>query len=245
MALLTKDDILRGLRRLDAKARAARVIVDMAVYGGAALALVFDLRQATRDVDAVVRGAPDFLRRVVGEVAEEEGWPIDWLNDGVKGFLSNHEDLRVITEFQASDAGGLRLYVPVPEYLFAMKCMAMRPEGIEGSRDILWISKPWPKRWESPMRLRRWPWSRNFIRRPVSHPKCGLALRKLWKEWWQDGRRSKRSGRGVPVLADPAGSRGFYPVAKSNDTRSGSNKFCLAELGRRTRWKGKLGAYVD
>lgn len=136
MSLLTKQDILRGLRKLDAKARVAGVIIDLAVYGGAALALVFDLRQATRDVDAVVQGSPDFLRRAVGEVAEEEGWPADWLNDGVKGFLSHHEELRALTEFQASPEGGLRLYVPVPEYLFAMKCMAMRPEGIEGSRDI-------------------------------------------------------------------------------------------------------------
>ncbi|MDH4082091.1 MAG: DUF6036 family nucleotidyltransferase [Nitrospira sp.] len=136
MAFLTKQDILRGLHRLDEKARGAKVIVDMAVYGGAALALVFDLRQATRDVDAVVRGSQEFLRRAAGEIAEEEGWPADWLNDGVKGFLSHHEELRALTEFQASNAGGLRLYVPVPEYLFAMKCMAMRPEGIEGSRDI-------------------------------------------------------------------------------------------------------------
>jgi hypothetical protein len=84
-----------------------------AVYGGAALALVFDLRQVTRDVDAVVRGSQEFLRRVVGEIAEEDGWPTDWLNDGVKGFLSHHEEWRAITEFQASDEGGLRLYVPV------------------------------------------------------------------------------------------------------------------------------------
>ena len=34
MALLTKDDIVRGLRKLDAKAKASAVIVDMAVYGG-------------------------------------------------------------------------------------------------------------------------------------------------------------------------------------------------------------------
>jgi hypothetical protein len=136
VTLLTKDDIVRGLRKLDAKAKASAVIVDMAVYGGAALALVFDLRQATRDVDAVVHGAPDFLRRAVAEVADEEGWPVDWLNDGVKGFLSHVEQLQALNLFQASTEGGVRLYVPVPEYLFAMKCMAMRPEGIEGSRDI-------------------------------------------------------------------------------------------------------------
>lgn len=67
MALLKKDDILRGLMRLDAKAKEAGHIVEISIYGGAALALVFDLRRATRDVDAVMRGPSDFLRNAAGE----------------------------------------------------------------------------------------------------------------------------------------------------------------------------------
>ena len=39
-------------------------------------------------------------------------------------------------EFQGTPEGGLRVHLPAPEYLFAMKCMAMRPEGIDGSHDI-------------------------------------------------------------------------------------------------------------
>ncbi|MDV7396880.1 hypothetical protein RZS08_36115, partial [Arthrospira platensis SPKY1] len=34
------------------------------------------------------------------------------------------------------DEGGLRIFRPSAEYLFAMKCMAMRPEGVDGSHDI-------------------------------------------------------------------------------------------------------------
>lgn len=136
MAMLTKDDILRGLGRIDRKAREWGVIIDLSIYGGAALALVFNIRHATRDVDAVVHGSPDFLRTAAAEVAEEEGWPDGWLNDGVKGFVSANEQMQLMESFQASPEGGLRVYTPAPEYLFAMKCMAMRPEGIEGSHDI-------------------------------------------------------------------------------------------------------------
>jgi hypothetical protein len=136
MAMLTRQDILRGLRRIDLKASEAGVLVDLSVYGGAALAIAFDLRNATRDVDAVVRGSPDFLRTVASEVAEEEGWPSDWLNDGVKGFLSTNEQMSLMEDFQAGPAGGLRIHVPTAEYFFAMKCMAMRPDGLEGSHDI-------------------------------------------------------------------------------------------------------------
>ncbi len=134
--LFSKDDILRGLRRIDEIACAAGVTIDLAIYGGAALVLVFDMREATRDVDAVVKGDPTFARKAAKQVADELGWNDDWLNDGVKGFLSNHERLQGLDEFVGTADGGLRIYTPAPEYLFAMKCMAMRPEGIEGSHDI-------------------------------------------------------------------------------------------------------------
>lgn len=137
MAMLGKEDLLRGLRKLDEKAKRAGVVIDLSVYGGAALALVFDLRKATRDVDAVVRGDPTFLREAAKDVAEEEGWPRDWFNDGVKGFTSANEQMQVMSEFpDPGKRGGLRISVPTPEYLFAMKCMAMRAEGVDGSRDI-------------------------------------------------------------------------------------------------------------
>jgi hypothetical protein len=136
MAMLKKADMLRGLSKLDTLARAAGVIVDLSLYGGAALAIVFNIRHATRDVDAVVHGNPEFLRRAAAEIAQDEGWPADWLNDGVKGFTSATEQMRLMAGFEGSAAGGLRIHTPIPEYLFAMKCMAMRPEGIAGSHDI-------------------------------------------------------------------------------------------------------------
>ena len=136
MTQLTKDDILRGLRAIDAHATQAGVLIDLSIYGGAALAIAFDMRVATRDVGAVVRGRPDFLRKVAAEVAEAQGWPSDWLNDGVKGFTSHNEEMSLMRDFEAAGGCGLRVHVPAPEYLFAMKCMAMRPEGIEGSHDV-------------------------------------------------------------------------------------------------------------
>lgn len=136
MLLLKKEDILRGLRSIDTQAKDVGVLVDLSIYGGAALAIAFNIRHATRDVDAVVHGAPDFLRLAAAHVAAQEGWPQDWLNDGVKGFTSRHEQMHLMENFAASPEGGLRVHTPAPEYLFAMKCMAMRPEGLEGSHDI-------------------------------------------------------------------------------------------------------------
>lgn len=41
-----------------------------------------------------------------------------------------------MASLEPSSTGGLRIYTPTPEYLFAMKCMAMRPAGLGGSHDI-------------------------------------------------------------------------------------------------------------
>jgi hypothetical protein len=136
MATLQKEDILHGLERLNQKAKAAGVVVDISVYGGAALILSFDLRRATRDVDVVIRGDVPLVRKLTAEIAEENDWPESWLNDGVKGFVAANEDMQLFSDFNAEKEGGVRIYTPTAEYLFAMKCMAMRPESEDGSHDI-------------------------------------------------------------------------------------------------------------
>jgi hypothetical protein len=134
--LLDKNDILRGLELLSTKARDAYITVDLAIYGGAALALAFDMRAATRDVDAVIQSHHSFVRNAVREIAVEYDWPENWFNDGVKGFISTSEQLRLMQDFQGSQQGGLRVHVPTPEYLLAMKCMAMRIDDPDASHDV-------------------------------------------------------------------------------------------------------------
>lgn len=134
--LLGKPQILEGLRDLDRFARTANITVDLAIYRGAALALAFDMRAATRDVDAVIRSHRQFVRDAVRQIAADRALPDDWLNDGVKDFVSASEQLRLMQEFQGSAEGGLRVYIPTPEYLLAMKCMAMRLDDPDAPHDI-------------------------------------------------------------------------------------------------------------
>lgn len=135
MILLSKEDILRGLSKIDEMAKKEKIIIELSIYGGAALSLSFDLRDSTRDVDAVVKGSPDFLRKSSQQVALDENWPMDWLNDGVKGFTSENEQMNLMEKFNPTNGeGGLRVQVPSVEYIFAMKCMAMRTE--DESHDI-------------------------------------------------------------------------------------------------------------
>jgi len=114
--------------------------IEIAVYGGSALMLSFDWRLATKDVDGVYEADRQTVRRLVGVIAAERGWPADWLNDGVKGFLSARDPddgvKLLFGEFPSTEAPGLRVLVPRPEYLFAMKCRAMRAGGADENSDI-------------------------------------------------------------------------------------------------------------
>jgi hypothetical protein len=68
-------------------------------------------------------------------MAEEFGWDENWLNDGVKGWFSSRDadpDVKALFKtYPAEDQPGLRVYAAKPEYLFAMKCRAMRVGGVE------------------------------------------------------------------------------------------------------------------
>jgi hypothetical protein len=71
MAKLTTRDIEDGLRDIGRKARAAGEIIEIAVYGGSAIVLVFKFRRATRDVEVVVTGDASRLRRHARAMARE------------------------------------------------------------------------------------------------------------------------------------------------------------------------------
>jgi hypothetical protein len=138
-AFLTRESLEDAFRTLGVKARAADKVIEIAVYGGSALVLTLPGRVATKDVDAVFQNDPAWLRATAAAFAEERGWPPDWLNDGVKGWLSHHdgdpEAKQLFKTYPSEDEPGLRVFVASPHYLFAMKCMAMRIGGADETQD--------------------------------------------------------------------------------------------------------------
>lgn len=132
--------IVAAFEELGTRAREAGRLIEMTVYGGSALILTMNQRPATRDVDAVFEKDRSFVRKLVTQIGKERGWPDNWLNDGVKGFIStaesNPEVKRLYRSYPSEESPGLRVFIPTPEYLFAMKCIAMRLGGVEDSSDL-------------------------------------------------------------------------------------------------------------
>src|SRR3981081_577772 len=138
-AFLTRQNLESAFCELGLKARAADKIVEIAVYGGSALVLTLPGRGATKDGDAVMHHDQVWLREAVAALAEEKGWPPDWLNDGVKGWLSHRdadpEAKQLFKTYPSEDEPGLRVFLASPHYLLAMQCLARRIGGVDGSQD--------------------------------------------------------------------------------------------------------------
>src|SRR5580700_3783572 len=84
------------------------------------MCLVFPAREATKGIDALLVPA-GALRKADETVGNRERLPAGWLNDAVKGFFSESGQFGIFMELSH-----LKVFVPHPEYLLAMKCLAMR-----------------------------------------------------------------------------------------------------------------------
>jgi len=129
-----------ALEALGRRAYTEGKTIEIAIYGGSALMLTYDWRLATKDVDAVFEADKQTVKRLAQEIADENGWDPDWLNDGVKGFLSaadhSPDAKRLFRTFPSEGEPGLRVMVANPAYIFAMKCRAMRIGGIDETTDV-------------------------------------------------------------------------------------------------------------
>lgn len=120
MSGLTRAQILTLLDALERELARDDLVGELYLVGGAVMCLVFHARPATGDVDAYFEptGA---LRRAARRVAEDHELDEDWLNDAVKGFLSDNGEFEPFLEREH-----LRVFVARAEYLLAMKCLSMR-----------------------------------------------------------------------------------------------------------------------
>jgi hypothetical protein len=107
---------------------------ELFVVGGAALALAYSTRRFTRDVDAVFEPKTE-VYAAARRVAARHGLPEDWLNDAVKGMLPGTDpDARDVMSVP-----GLRVSVPSPRYLLALKVYAARVD--RDSDDIRFLAE--------------------------------------------------------------------------------------------------------
>lgn len=116
---MTKEEIENYLGQLNTKLKAIGVKGEICLYGGVVMCLVYNARPSTKDVDAIFEPIQK-LRDAIKAVAQENELGEDWLNDSVKGFVVSHKR-QILFNWP-----NLKIYIPEPDYLLAMKALAAR-----------------------------------------------------------------------------------------------------------------------
>jgi hypothetical protein len=101
MTFLGRNGFFSALELLDNELGRMGIDADLFIVGGAAMAVAYDARSATTDVEAVVVLSKE-IRIAASRVAQERGLEEDWLNDGVKGFLPG-EDVEQVGAFEGTN----------------------------------------------------------------------------------------------------------------------------------------------
>ena len=122
--MLTKDQIYRYLSEMNDRLAAQNVAV---------MALVYDARPSTKDVDALF--APTaVIRDIAKSMAEEHGLEEDWFNDAAKGFIDTSrmafQDVVVFSH--------LRVRRPGDEEMLALKLASAREDSMD-AKDALFL----------------------------------------------------------------------------------------------------------
>lgn len=117
----TRTKIVAALQALGQDLTNQGVRGQIFVVGADAMALAYSTRRVTKNVYAVFE-PKTLLYQAAAGVAEELGLPDDWLNDAAKAFLPGPDaEARPLPELH-----GIEITTASPQYLPAMKLMAMR-----------------------------------------------------------------------------------------------------------------------
>jgi len=110
-------------------------VLEIAVYGGSCLMLASNLREASGDIDAVFLSDRTEVQQIADQVAKQLRMPEDWLNQAVKLFAPPKGNppptLLPFGDYprDSSKGVGLRVHLPTPEYMLAMKILSNRSES--------------------------------------------------------------------------------------------------------------------
>jgi hypothetical protein len=122
---VTPEEI-KKYSELNEELRLMEVKGELCLYGGAVMALVYDARPDTKDVDAIFKPSSQ-IREAAARVAEANQLRPDWLNDAVKGFLVPHQQ-QILLDFS-----NLKVFVPEADYLLAMKAISARTNTLDAA----------------------------------------------------------------------------------------------------------------
>jgi Nucleotidyltransferase of unknown function (DUF6036) len=123
------------LRQLGERLVNRGVTGELYIIGGAAMALAYDARRSTRDIDAVWL-PHGIVQEEAGYLAAELGLPRWWLNEQASVYIAAGGDPTAPVSF---DHPGLRVLTASPEHLLSMKVLAARRRDVDDLRVLVGV----------------------------------------------------------------------------------------------------------
>lgn len=117
---LTKNEIVMYLEEVNKRLADKNIHGEIILCGGAALALAYDARDATYDIDAIYRPKGE-IKEIIDAISGENNLNSQWLNDDVSMFFTEN-----VTSFEYRSLSNLTIKVVDAKSLLAMKLISAR-----------------------------------------------------------------------------------------------------------------------
>ena len=124
--LMDKDRLLQIFDYLNERLKANQLQLEITIYGGTVMTMVYDNRPATRDIDCVFSEVNQkLLENILGMTRFIFNLPESWINEEIKEPLKSiiREDKETYKVYS-----NLKILKPKAEQLLAMKILAARAE---------------------------------------------------------------------------------------------------------------------
>lgn len=139
IGLMDKDKLLEIFDYLNERLKENQLQLEITIYGGSIMTMVYDNRPATKDIDCVF-GEINFklLKNILNITRFTFNLSKDWINEEIKEPLKSilKEDKETYKVYS-----NLKILKPKAEQLLAMKILAARPEPAKDFVDAYILCK--------------------------------------------------------------------------------------------------------
>lgn len=139
IGLIDKNKLLQIFDYINAQLKENQLQLEITVYGGSIMTLVYDSRPATKDIDCVFSETNQLLlENILNQAKFTFSLSDKWINEDIKEPLKSiiKEDKEIYKTYT-----NLKILKPKAEQLLAMKILAARPEPAKDFVDAFLLCK--------------------------------------------------------------------------------------------------------
>ena len=139
ITLMNKEKLLKIFSYLNERLKENQLQLEITIYGGTIMTLVYDNRPATKDIDCIFSETnTQLLKNILDLTKYTFNLSDNWINEEIKDPLRHIIKENIETYKIYSN---LKILKPRPEQLLAMKILAARPEPAKDFMDAYILCK--------------------------------------------------------------------------------------------------------